>query len=78
MKNESDLTEEEIKEIEKLADHAELRLEGHIYLVQLDKEGKELLKSELDPELMLKTMVTFLSDAVHVYVDSETESSDSE
>lgn len=42
----------------------ELKLDGHIYLVQKDEEGKIVSEDELDGETCLNLLVAVLDDSV--------------
>lgn len=59
------------EEINEKTDHMELELEGKVFLVQFDKEDRVLLRDELDPELVLKIVMSVFSDALKAYADIE-------
>lgn len=42
----------------------ELKLDGHIYLVKKDAEGKVVSEDELDGEACLKLLIVILDDAI--------------
>jgi len=57
------------EEIDKKTETVDLELQGHVYMVQKDKDGNELSRNELDGELVLKALLSVFSDAVKAYVN---------
>lgn len=68
-----EISPEEYEEINKKTKEHELELDGSINLVYLDENRNVLLKEELDPELILKTIMSVFSDAIKVYNELEKE-----
>lgn len=68
-----EISPEEYEEINKKTKEHELELDGSINLVYMDEHRNVLLKEELDPELILKTIMSVFSDAIKVYNELEKE-----
>jgi hypothetical protein len=49
----------------------DLELEGSVHIVERDEDGNEISREKLDGELVLKALVSVLSDAVNAYAQLE-------
>lgn len=49
-------------------DNVELKLDGHIYFVKKDVDGKVLSEDELDGDMCLKLLVAILDDASNHHI----------
>ena len=54
----------ETHELHERTAHVDLELDGTIYLVQRDKEGKLLVRDPMDGEVMLKVLLSVVSDGL--------------
>ena len=52
-------------------DVLEMELEGKIFLVHKDVDGKMISREELNSEIMLKALLNTLEDALHSYLPQE-------
>ena len=69
--NSDSLSPEEVRKLEEQVDSLQLRLEGNIFLIQCDKDGKELLKDEIDGEVCLKLINYILEDSIKEQLKNE-------
>ena len=60
-------TPDDLKEAEKLQNTCksmDIELQGKIFLVQKDENGEEVLRDELDSEIVLKAILAVVSDSL--------------
>lgn len=51
--------------------NVELELEGKVFIVEKDKEGNVVSRDELNGELVLKSLLVVLEDAIRTWTPSE-------
>ena len=44
-----------------------LELDGHVYVVEKDDDGNVISRDEIDGEVVLKLLLSVLSDAIKAY-----------
>jgi hypothetical protein len=69
----SELTREQMLQE---GDNLELELEGKIFLIHKDKDGKLINREELNGEIMLKAFLNTLEVALNSYLPQETAEED--